>query len=446
MMSRSSLLKNLSRPLIQPFAEFFRLEAASGILLLISSVSALALANSNVGIARYFPQVWDSVLAVSVGSMVLTKSLSHWINDGLMALFFLIVGLEIKREVLEGELASVRQAMLPLVAALGGMVIPAGLFWLINRHSPTAGGWGIPMATDIAFALAIVTLLGERVPLALKVFLTALAIVDDLGAVLVIAFFYTLAIDIHYLLGASGVWLVLLLLNRLGVRILSIYLLLGFVLWYLTLKSGIHATLAGVLLAMVIPFRTRLTDPDAVQRQLGSMQQRIQTNTGMPRDLSEELEALSEQIGSPSQQLEHRLHGPVAFLVIPLFAFCNTSLLIDFSTFGQLTNPLAMGIMAGLLLGKPVGILLLSYIAVWFGWASLPVGVSWRQLVGVAVLAGIGFTMSIFVTLLAFKEQPIRQNEAKIAILVASLLAGLLGYVLLRGDKSGLTATPQSSN
>ena len=428
----SNLLKNLARPLIQPFAEFFRLEAVSGIVLLMSSVVALALANSNVGIARYFPQVWDSVLAISVGGIQLSKSLSHWVNDGLMVLFFLIVGLEIKREILEGELASVKQAALPLVAALGGMLVPAALFWLINRNAPTANGWGIPMATDIAFALAIVTLLGDRIPLALKVFLTALAIVDDLGAVLVIAFFYTPAIDISHLLGAGGLWLVLLLFNRLGVRMLGLYLALGVVLWYLTLKSGVHATLAGFLLAIAIPFRTRLTDSDTVQQQLVVMQQRIQNKTVVPRDLSEELEELTEQISSPAQRLEHRLHEAVAFLIIPLFAFCNTSLLIDLNLLGSLTDPLAVGIMVGLLLGKPVGIVLLSYVAVRSGWASLPAGVSWRQLIGVGTLAGIGFTMSIFVTLLAFEGQSILQDEAKIAILVSSLLAGVLGYALLR--------------
>lgn len=425
-------IRHLTKPLILPFAEFFRLEAASGIILLVSSLLALILANSTIGVARYFPQVWDSVLAISVGSIGLTKSLSHWVNDGLMVLFFLIVGLEIKREILEGELASVKQAALPLVAALGGMLVPAVLFWVINRNTPTANGWGIPMATDIAFALAIVTLLGDRVPLALKVFLTALAIVDDLGAVLVIAFFYTPVIDTGYLLGAGGLWLVLLLFNRLGVRMLGLYLALGVVLWYLTLKSGVHATLAGVLLAIAIPFRTRLTDSDTVQKQLGMMQQRIQNKNVVPRDLSEELEELTEQISSPAQRLEHRLHEAVAFLIIPLFAFCNTSLLIDLSLLGQLTDPLAVGIMVGLLLGKPVGIVLLSYVAVRLGWANLPAGVNWRQLIGIGTLAGIGFTMSIFVTLLAFEGQPVQQNEAKIAVLVSSIIAGVMGYALLR--------------
>ncbi len=431
-MSQTRSLKRLGKPLLEPFSEFFRLEAASGIVLLISSAVALFLANIDWGVARHFPQVWENTFTLSVGTVQLTKTLSHWINDGLMALFFLIVGLEIKREVLAGELSSVAQAALPLAGALGGMLLPAGLFWLLNRQAPTGAGWGIPMATDIAFALAIVNLLGKRVPLALKVFLAAVAIVDDLGAVLVIAIFYTATIDTNYLLGAGGVWLTLLLLNRLGVRTLAVYLALGVVLWYLTLKSGVHATLAGVLLALTIPYRTRLTDPAAVKQRLGTMQRLMGTTTLIPRNLSEELETLSDQISSPAQRLEHGLHGLVAYLIIPLFAFCNTSLPIDIASFGQLTNPLALGIMAGLMLGKPLGIVLISFGAVRLGWASLPVGVTWWQLIGVSVLAGIGFTMSIFITLLAFEGQPAWQSEAKIAIIIASVVAGLVGYGLLR--------------
>ncbi len=431
-MSRNALRQRIGKPLLQPFTEFFRQEAASGIVLLVSSLVALGLANSNIGIAQYFPELWENTFSITIGDLALNKTLSHWINDGLMALFFLIVGLEIKREVLEGELASVRQAALPMVGALGGMVAPALLFWLINKDTPTAGGWGIPMATDIAFALAIVNLLGNRVPLALKIFLTALAIVDDLGAVLVIAVFYTHTIEWGYLIAAGGFWLGLGLLNWLGVRVLSVYLLLGLVLWYLTLKSGVHATIAGVLLALAIPFRTRLANPANVQLRLGTMKRLIGEKNFVPRDFSEELEDLSQEIGSPAQRLEHILHWPVAFVVIPLFAFCNTSIHFDPATLGQLTDPLALGILAGLLLGKPIGIGLLCYGAVRLGWAALPAGVNWQQLIGVSILAGIGFTMSIFITLLAFDGQPALQDGAKVAILLASLVAGLLGYGLLR--------------
>ncbi|MGF7215749.1 NhaA family Na+:H+ antiporter [Spirosoma lacussanchae] len=431
-MSNSSLLRRLGKPLLQPFAEFFQREASGGIILLLSSIVALLLANTDVGIGRYFPAIWENHFSIAVGSFQLEKSLSHWVNDGLMALFFLIVGLEIKREVLEGELASVQQAVLPMVGALGGMVLPAGLFWLVNQGTPTAGGWGIPMATDIAFALAIVNLLGNRVPLSLKVFLTALAIVDDLGAVLVIAVFYTQSIAVDYLIGAGLVWVGLLVLNRLGVRVLGVYLLLGLVLWYLTLKSGIHATIAGVLLAMAIPFRTRLTDRAAVQQRLNTIQTMVGTQSCIARDVSEELESLSEEISSPSQRLEQVLHSPVAFFIIPFFAFCNTSIAIDLSTLGQLTEPLALGVMAGLLVGKPAGVFLLCYGTVRLGWATLPADVRWSQLLGVSILAGIGFTMSIFITLLAFDGQPALQDSAKIAILLASLVAGLAGYGLLR--------------
>lgn len=427
-------LSNLVRPIIRPFAEFVQRETASGIVLLLSSAVALVLANSDAGIARYFPAIWDDTFRVSLGTFVLEKSLSHWINDGLMALFFLIVGLEIKREVAEGELASPRQAVLPLLGAVGGMVFPAGIYALFNRGTPTAGGWGIPMATDIAFALAVVYLLGNRVPTVLKVFLTALAIADDLGAVLIIAFFYTNDLQINYVYGAAGIWTGLLLLNRLGVRSLGAYLFLGLFLWYFTLKSGVHATIAGVLLAVTIPVRTRYSGSELMQmveHRLDVLKAGIAADDVQPRDISEELEALGERIGSPAQKLEHQLHRPVAFFIIPLFAFCNTSVVINPALVGQLLSPLPLGIMAGLLIGKPLGISALSWLAVRSGWASLPEGIRWRQLIGVSILAGIGFTMSIFITLLAFEGQPEHQHVAKLAILLASGLAGATGYALL---------------
>jgi len=424
---QESVLVRLIRPLVRPFSEFIQTESASGVILLISSGLALVLANLDEGIAAYFPAIWESTLTVSVNAFSLSKTLSHWINDGLMALFFLIVGLEIKREMLEGELSSVQKAALPLVCALGGMVVPAGLFGLLNAGTATAGGWGIPMATDIAFALAVVLLLGDRVPPTLKVFLTALAIVDDLGAVLVIAFFYTSSLDMTYLYAAAGVLAVLLVLNRLRVRVLPVYLLLGLGLWYATLKSGVHATLAGVLLAMAIPFRipySREQVSQLIDDRLLVINESAAAGAVHPRDISEELEDLNNTISSPAQRLENQLHGPVAFVVIPLFAFCNTSLLIDPAGLDQLGSPLALGILAGLVAGKPLGILLFAWLAVRAGVATLPTGVSWRQLAGVSMLAGIGFTMSIFITLLAFPTDPAAQTTAKLAILLASLLAG----------------------
>lgn len=439
-------LNRLVQPLVRPFSEFFRREAASGIVLLISSVLALVLANLDWGPARYFPAIWESNLRLAINGFVLEKSLLHWINDGLMTVFFLIVGLEIKREVLEGELASLRKAALPIAGAIGGMLVPALAFTLFNRGTATAAGWGIPMATDIAFALAVLQLLGPRVPLALKVFLTALAIVDDLGAVLVIAIFYTQNLLLNYLFMALGVWALLGLLNLTGVRSLLLYLPLGVVLWYFMLKSGVHATLAGVMLAVTIPFRIGHSRNELlrlIEGRLTFIQQEAHAGDTDPRTISEELEQLSETVSSPAQRLEQRLHGVVAFGIIPLFAFANTSLVVEPAVFGQLLSPLGLGIIAGLLLGKPLGICLVAWVATRLGWATLPTGITWRHLWSVGVVAGIGFTMSIFITLLALGEKSEGEVVAKTAILVASLLAGSIGYMLLRTTPAAPSAPKQ---
>ena len=423
------------RPLVRPFAEFFRREAAGSIVLMVSAIAALVLANSGWGFARHFPGVWDEHLRIELNGMVLNKSLLHWINDALMAVFFLIVGLEIKREALEGELSTLRQAALPIAGALGGMLMPALLFTLFNRGTPTAGGWGIPMATDIAFALAALQLLGPRVPLGLKVFLTALAIVDDLGAVVVIAVFYTSELNLTYLYLAGITWLGMMLINWLGARNLIIYLLLGVLLWLFTLKSGIHATLAGVLLAIAIPMRTGHARPALLlmlSNRLRFLSDEAHGHLVDPRTISEELEYLSDSISSPAQKLEQRLHSIVSFGIIPLFAFANTSLVIDGGVFRDLSSPLGLGIMAGLVVGKPLGIGLLAGGAVRLGWASLPTGVTWRHLWGAGILGGIGFTMSLFITLLALGEHSEGEAVAKLAILLASSASGLLGYLLLR--------------
>ncbi|UOG75186.1 Na+/H+ antiporter NhaA [Hymenobacter tibetensis] len=430
------------RPLVRPFAEFFRREAAGGIVLMLSAVLALVLANTEWGPGQYFPAVWDEHLRISLNGFVLDKSLLHWINDGLMTIFFLIVGLEIKREVLDGELSSMRQAALPIMGALGGMLVPALIYYFINRGTPTAGGWGIPMATDIAFALAVLQLLGSRVPLGLKVFLTALAIVDDLGAVLVIAGFYTQDLHLNFLYLALGTWGVLLLLNVLNIPSLWLYLPLGTLLWYFMLESGIHATLAGVLLAISIPSRISQDRPELLRLlddRLQYLRDEAHGTDSDPRTISEELEHLSELISSPAQKLEQRLHSVVSFGIIPLFAFANTSLAIDTAVFGELLSPLGLGVMAGLLLGKPLGIGALSWVAVRLGWASLPPNVSWRHLWGAGILGGIGFTMSLFITLLALGEHSEGEAVAKLAILLASLLAGTIGYLLLR-------STPETLN
>jgi NhaA family Na+:H+ antiporter len=432
----------LIRPLVRPFVEFFRREAASGIVLLISAVLALILANTTWGPARYFPALWDEHLRLAIGGFVLDHTLLQWINDGLMTIFFLIVGLEIKREVLDGELASPRQAALPIAGALGGMLVPALVFALFNHGTPTAGGWGIPMATDIAFALAVLQLLGARVPLGLKVFLTALAIVDDLGAVLVIAGFYTKELHLNFLYLALGTWGIMLLFNWLRVRSLWAYLPLGMVLWYFMLESGIHATLAGVLLAVAIPFRIPFTRTELLHRvdeRLALLRIETHEPEADPRVISEELEDLHQRISSPAQRLEHLLHPVVGFGIIPLFAFANTSLLIEPAALQGLVSPLGLGVFLGLVVGKPLGIGALSWLTVRLGWASLPPGVAWRHLWAAGVLGGIGFTMSIFVTLLALGEHSPGTQVAKLAILIASLVAGSVGYLLLR---RGSAVTP----
>ncbi|MDF7813853.1 Na+/H+ antiporter NhaA [Hymenobacter sp. YC55] len=428
-------LPQLIRPLVRPFAEFFRREAAGSIMLLLSAGLALLLANTTWGPARYFPALWDEHLVFRLNGIVLDKSLLHWVNDGLMTVFFLIVGMEIKREVLDGELASLRQATLPLAGALGGMVVPALVFAAFNHRTPTAGAWGIPMATDIAFALAALHLLGSRVPLGLKVFLTALAIVDDLGAVLVIAGFYTQQLHLSALLLAGATWVVLLALNAVGVRSQWPYLLLGVVLWYYTLESGVHATLAGVLLAVAIPARIRHSRPALlrlVAARLQLLRHQAQGKEADPRTISEELEHLAETISSPAQKLEQRLHSVVALGIVPLFAFANTSLTIDASVVSELRSPLSLGILAGLVVGKPLGIGLLSWGCIRLGWATLPAGVSWSHLWGAGLLGGIGFTMSLFVTLLALGGNTEQEAVAKLAILLASLVAGALGFLVLR--------------
>jgi NhaA family Na+:H+ antiporter len=379
-------------PVRRSATAFFRMETAGGLVLLLGTALALLLANTSWGPARYFPDIWNEEL----GAGLLRKTLVHWINDGLMAVFFLLVGLELKHEVLEGQLASWRRAALPIAGALGGMVLPALLYVAFNHGQPTAGGWGIPMATDIAFALAVVQLLGSRVPAGLKVFLTALAVVDDLGAILVIAVFYTQGLNWAFLGLALGVWGALLGLNWLGVRWLAPYLLLGLGLWFCLLQSGVHATLAGVLLAAAIPVR------------------------GAPGQ------------SAPAHRLAHRLGGVVTFGIVPLFAFANTGVVLDTGMFRELSSPLGLGILVGLVVGKPLGIGTVAWGAVRAGWAALPAGVSWRALWSVGVLAGIGFTISLFITLLALGEHSPTTAVAKLAILLASLVAGALGYGLLR--------------
>jgi len=375
----------------QYFNKFFQSNQSSGVLLIFCVFFALIIANSSLGTG--FQQILDYQLGFE--NVDLKYPLSIWINDGLMAVFFLLVGLEIKRELVEGELSSFKNASLPIFAAIGGMVVPAVIYSIFNSGTEYSNGWGIPMATDIAFSLAIISMLGKKVPASLKIFLTALAIVDDLGAILVIAIFYTEQIHWIYLLLSVGIVAVLFILNFLKVTKLIFYIIPGIFLWYFLHHSGIHATIAGVLLALSIP-----------------------TN-------------VSKIKISPLEKLEHTLHFPVSFIIMPIFALTNTNITFNSGMVDGLFNSLGLGIIGGLVLGKLIGINLFSLIAVKLKISALPQRSSWSQMLGVGLLAGIGFTMSIFIALLSFKHEVDFQDEAKFAILIASFIAAISGYVIL---------------
>lgn len=364
-------------------SDFFRSEKAGGVLLIICTVISLLLANSPAG--EQYNSFWDF--------NILHHSFAHWINDGLMAIFFLMIGLELKRELYVGELSTVKKASLPVVAAIGGMLVPAAIFLSFNYGTSTQSGAGIPMATDIAFAIGVLSLLGSRVPTALKVLLTALAVIDDLGAIIVIAVFYTDALSLNNLFFSLGIMGVLLILNRFKIHNLIPYLMGGAGMWYFMEQSGIHATIAGVLLAFVIPFAD------------GSAQ-------------------------SPSAKLQQLLHKPVTFFILPLFALANTCISIDPNWTTGLLSSNSLGIILGLVAGKPLGIFLFSVLAVLLGMCVLPPALKWKHIVGIGILGGIGFTMSIFITLLAF-EDAAHINVSKISILLSSLVAGITGFVWL---------------
>lgn len=422
--------------LLRPFQRFAAREASGGILLLAASVLAFVWANSHWR-ELYF-HFWEIKLTVGIGNVSLSESLHHWINDGLMAIFFFVVGLEIKRELLEGELASIKKAMLPLMAALGGMLAPAGIYMILNHNGPGSHGWGIPMATDIAFALGILALLGNRIPVGLKVFLTALAIADDLGAVLVIALFYSTQVS-WMSLGAAGIFFLLLMAaNLLGVRRPAIYALIGIPLWIAMLNSGIHATIAGVLTALAIPATRRIDTRRFLQGSRSVLDQLDQAeNSADPSAISEAQQSAlmtlkegSEKVQSPLSRIEHGLHPWVAFAIMPIFALANAGVTFQ-GRIESLANPISLGVILGLIVGKPVGIVLFSFAAVVLRIAVLPQSVSRIQLLGAGILGGIGFTMSLFITNLAF-DDPLHLAAAKVGILAGSLSAGIIGWVLLR--------------
>jgi len=440
MSERGTIEKSRTRPIeviLSPLQRFLRLQAAGGVLLLVCTVLALAWANSPF--AGSYQSLWHIQCTIGFGTFQLSKPLLLWVNDGLMAVFFLTVGLEIKREILVGELSSLRQATLPIAAALGGMVVPAALYTALNWGSTGANGWGIPMATDIAFALGVLALMGSKVPVGLKVFLAALAIADDLGAVLVIAIFYTDDISAMSL-GVGGLVLgVLMLSNMLGIRHPAVYAILGFFLWVAFLKSGVHATIAGVLLAGTIPVRTVLNCREYVnnsrrlldefERAGGAVDEKIPNERQF--SIIQSLEAASELAQAPLQRLEHALHPWVAFFIMPVFAVANAGVVLDSTALASFREPVTLGVILGLVIGKPLGIVAASWMAVRLGAAALPTSVSWKQLHATGWLAGIGFTMSLFIAGLAFGESA-QLEQAKIGIIAASTVAGLSGLFLLR--------------
>lgn len=425
------------------------MEASGGVVLLVCAVVALAWANSPL--ADAYASLWQTRMSIRLGGLQLAKPLHLWINDGLMAVFFLLIGLEIKREFLVGELSSSRQAALPIVAAFGGMVVPASLYASFNAGKPGAPGWGIPMATDIAFALGVLALLGKRIPVALKVFLTALAIADDLGAVVVIASFYTSAISWACLACGAGILLLLAGVNWAGVRNPLVFGLLGATLWLAFLESGVHATVAGILLAMTIPSRARVNVKQFAAESralLTELETADDLGEGVPideqrRTAIQALETACERAETPMHRLEHALHPWVTYAIMPIFALANAGVALRAALPSGWTHPVALGVVTGLVLGKPLGITLFAWLAVRSGLAVLPAHVTWRQLHGVAWLGGIGFTMSLFIANLAFGQSSLLES-AKVGVLLSGLVAGMAGWTILRTSAAS-EPTPETN-
>jgi NhaA family Na+:H+ antiporter len=441
----AKLKKSFSSPeefaeqFMRPFQQFAAKEAASSILLLGATVIALLWANSPFSPLYY--SLWHTEVSLEVGPYVISKSLLHWIDDGMMAFFFFTVGLEIKAEMLVGELSSFRKALLPAAAAFGGMLFPSLLFLLLNHGSPAADGWGIPMATDIAFSLGAIAVLGRNLPLGLRAFLSAFAIADDIGAVLVIALFYTKTIVWSYLLAALVFFFGLVVANFFWVRRTLVYALLGIGLWLAILGSGVHATVAGIVVAMFIPAKGKY-DTDKFVQEVSSVMTEFQCETSgcgssillNQRHLNavQAIELAAHHAETPLQRLEHTLYPWVAFVVIPLFALGNAGMTFSGTGLsGALTSPLTLGVALGLLLGKPVGITLFSFLAVKTGLASLPRGLTWSHIAGAGMLGGIGFTMSLFIMGLSFNDA-VMTDQAKFGIIAGSLLSAVFGLLFLK--------------
>ncbi|WP_276366576.1 Na+/H+ antiporter NhaA [Chryseolinea sp. H1M3-3] len=432
--------------ILKPVERFMHNESTAGILLLFSALAAILLANSPWSAAYH--HLWEYEIAIRVAHYEISNSLHHWINDGLMAMFFFVVGLELKREMIAGELSDLKKAALPLVAALGGMIFPALIYVLFNPTGAENNGWGIPMATDIAFALGIISLLGKRVPLSLKIFLTALAIADDLGAVLVIAFFYTSHISMVSLAIGVGFIALLLTANAIGIRSTLFYGILGIGgVWLAFLMSGVHATIAGVIAALAIPARTKIDEQKFVQ----SLEVKLREFHAIPPNdvtllepdqyqVIEKIYRLTKAAGTPLQRLESQLHPCVAFLIMPLFALANAGVELNTDIFSSIfNNTVSLGVLLGLFVGKFLGVVIFTWAMIKFKIAVLPNGMNWNHLFGVGFLAGVGFTMSLFITTLAFDDSQLI-TDAKIGIFLASIISGSMGYFVLK--KASATPRP----
>ena len=424
--------------ILLPLDDFIHRQTTSGVLLMLCAVIALYIANSQWH--DVYHNFLNTTFTIGLPDFQLSKTVHHWINDGLMALFFFVIGLELKREILVGELADIKNAVFPIIAAIGGMLGPVAIYISFNAEGDALKGWGVPMATDIAFALGTLALLGNRIPKNLLVFLVALAIVDDLGAVVVIALFYTETLNISALVVVAVITGLLLVLNMGGIRRALPYMLLGIILWIAMLKSGVHATLAGILLAFTIPMRPKY-DPERFLHHINEMVDKIKRayqqegNILINDELRSRVNALGDGVDlvqAPAQRMERKMHLPSAYIIIPIFSLANAGIVIDWSSFGAVvTHPVSMGVSVGLVLGKLIGIAGFAWLAVRFGITSLPHGLNFKHIIGVALMGGIGFTMSIFIAELGFANQPEELVMAKTGILMASLVAGVSGFLWL---------------
>jgi len=421
--------------LTSPFESFFKFQSSGGVVLLLVSIAAIIIANS--GLASFYFKILNLKLSISVGSWSLEKSLLLWINDGLMTVFFFLIGLEIKREILVGELSSFKQALVPVFAAIGGMIVPATFYLTLNNEPTFIDGWAIPMTTDIAFSLGILTMLGKKVPASLKIFLLAFAIIDDLGAVMIIAFYYSGQVNFTFLFISLFILAFLLMLNYLDYRIIGVYVFIGLIMWYFMLKSGLHPTLTGVIVAFTIPAKRKINlhvFQEKLKNNIAPFSKPCGTNKVLLNkqqiEAIDNIETAIQKVQSPLQSLEHHLNGFVVYVVMPVFAFANAGIVFK-AGIGSLTEYLSLIIAFSLVFGKVIGIMSFTAIAVYFRFASFSKGITWGRLLGISFLGGIGFTMSIFIAGLAFSDAQ-TLNSAKIGILIGSLFAGIVGYLILK--------------